>query len=131
MRPNLSRTGAAAAVLLALLAAVALALWPCAYQGIEAQDVTGGAAEQGRVCATMVEANGIGVIGVLAVPVLLAGTGLAAVLAGWRAVQWIVIVVLAAFCLLSLASVGLFYVPTAVALIVATAGGAVRRTSDP
>jgi hypothetical protein len=63
-----------------------VALCSCAYQGIEveAQPAPGGAVQQRWLCATLVEANGVDVLGVLALPVLLAGVGLVAGRAGRR-----------------------------------------------
>ena len=68
-------------LLLALAAGVGLALWPCAYQGVEAQSTPGGAGQERQQCATLVEMNGVVVLGVLALPVLLAGVGCAAMCA--------------------------------------------------
>ena len=73
---RLTRVAAFGGLLLALAAGLGLALWPCAYQGIAA---TGGANPEQQVCASVVQANGVGVLGVLALPVLLAVVGLVAV----------------------------------------------------
>jgi hypothetical protein len=113
---------------------VGLALWPCAYQGIEAQPAPGGAVQERQLCATLVEANGVDVLGVLALPVLLAGVGLVAVRTGRRGILFTVMVALVAFCLLEFASVGLFYAPAAAALVIAVSAGdrsaAPRPTAD-
>jgi cytochrome c-type biogenesis protein CcmH/NrfG len=69
------------------------------------------------------------VLGVLALPVLLAGVGLATVRAGRRGILLTVTVALVAFCLLALASVGLYYAPAAVALVIAVGGW--RPERDP
>ena len=111
MGMRLSRVAAFGGLLLALAAGLGLALWPCAYQGIEA---TGGAPEQ-QVCASVVQANGVGVLGVLALPVLLSVVGLVAARGRHR---WLLV----AFCVLALASIGLFYLPAAIALIIAVVG---------
>ena len=107
MATRLTRISATAGLLLALAAGVGLVLWPCADQGVEVQApaAVGGAVQQRQVCATLVQANGVGVLGVLALPVLLAGVGLVAVRAGRRGVLAAVVVVLVAFCVLALASV--------------------------
>jgi hypothetical protein len=66
--------------------------------------------------------NGVDVLGVLALPVLLAGVGLVAVHRRRRVLLVTVLVALVAFCLLALASVGLLYLPAAVALGIAVVG---------
>jgi hypothetical protein len=70
----------------------------------------------GQLCATLVQANGLHVLGVLAVPVLLAGAGLIAVRSGRRGLLVAVMAALLVFCLVALASVGLFYLPAVAAL---------------
>jgi hypothetical protein len=112
---RLTRVAAFGGLLLALAAGLGLALWPCAYQGIEA---TGGANPEQQVCASVVQANGVGVLGVLALAVV----GLVAVRGRHRWLLVVVMVVLVAFCVLALASIGLFYLPAAIALIIAVVG---------
>jgi hypothetical protein len=119
MPTRLTRISAAVAVLLALAAALGLALWPCAYRGSVGEPGPGGALQERSVCATLVEVHGAGALAVLALPVLLAGVGLLAVLAGRRGLLAIVTVALIAFCAAALASVGLLYLPAAGALVVA------------
>jgi len=53
--------------------------------------------------------------------------GLVAVRAGRRGILAILTVALAAFCLLALASVGMFYLPATAALIVAAVGWRQQR----
>ena len=126
MPTRVTRISATASLLPALATGLGLALWPlrCAYQGIEveAQPAPGGAVQQRQLCATLIQANGVDVLGVLALPVLLAGVGLVAVRAGRRGLLLTVMVALVAFCLLALASVGLYYAPAAVALVIAVVG---------
>jgi hypothetical protein len=122
MPTRMTRISVTTSLLLALAAGVGLALWPCAYQGVEAQSTPGGAGQERQLCATLVEMNGVDVLGVLALPVLLAGVGLATVRAGRRGILLTVTVALVAFCLLALASVGLYYAPAAVALVIAVVG---------
>jgi hypothetical protein len=64
----------------------------------------------------------VSVFGVLALPVLLAGVGLVAVRRRRRPILVAVMVALVVFCVLALASVGLFYLPAAVALVIAVVG---------
>ena len=122
MPTRVTRISTTTSLLLALAAGVGLVLWPCAYQGVEAQPAPGGAAHERQLCATLIRANGVDVVGVLALPVLLAGVGLVAVHGRRRGILATVLVALVAFCLLALASVGLFYAPAAVALVIAVVG---------
>jgi hypothetical protein len=123
---RVTRVGAICSLLLTVAAGLGLALWPCAYRGVES--VGGGGLER-QFCESLVEANGMSVLGVLALPVLLAGIGLVAVRRRRRPILVAVMVALAAFCVLALASVGLFYLPAAVALIIAVVGW--RPSSSP
>jgi len=122
MPTRVTRISATASLLLTLAAGIGLVLWPCAYQGVEAQPAPGGAVQQRQLCATLIQANGVDVLGVLTLPVLLAGVGLVAVRAGRRGILTTVMVALVAFCVLALASVGLLYLPAAAALVIAVAG---------
>ena len=89
---------------------------------------SGGGPER-QFCKSLVEANGMSVLGVLVVPVLLAGVGLVAVRRRHRGVLMVGMVALVAFCVLALASVGLFYLPAAAALVIAVVGW--RPSSSP
>jgi hypothetical protein len=79
----------------------------------------------------LIEANGVDVLGVLALPVLLTGVGLVAVRAGRRGILFTMLVALVAFCLLALASVGLLYLPAAAALVIAMIGWRQQRSAPP
>jgi hypothetical protein len=131
MPTRVTRISATTGLLLALAAGLGLVLWPCAYQGIEAQPASGGAAHERQLCATLIEANGVDVLGVLALPVLLAGVGLVAVRAGRRVILTTVLVALVAFCLLALASVGLLYLPAAAVLVIAVVGWRQQPNAPP
>jgi hypothetical protein len=114
--------------LLASAAGLGLALWPCAYQGVEA---AGGDTPERQFCESLVEANGVSVLALLALPVLLAGVGLAAVRWCWRPILVAVMVALVAFCVLAVASVGLFYLPAAAAVVIAVVGWRHMPTTPP
>ena len=116
---RVTRIGVICSLLLASAAGLGLALWPCAYRGVEA---AGGGVPERQFCESLVEANGVSVLGVLALPVLLAGVGLAAVGRRWRSILVTVMAAMVAFCVLAAASVGLFYLPAAVALVIAVVG---------
>jgi hypothetical protein len=107
---------------LALAAGLGLVLWPCAYQGAESRSTPGGVLQERQFCVGFLEANGVDALGVLALPVLLAGVGLLAVRACRRRLLVAATVALVVLCLLALASVGLLYLPAAGALVTAVVG---------
>ena len=78
-----------------------------------------------RYSATAIEANGLHVILLLLAPILLTGIALLALrlTAKSQAVRkvllWSPAVVLLGFCFVAIASIGMFYLPTALALLVA------------
>ena len=127
---------ASAAHLLAWAAFLWTAFWPFAYQGVSATPVQVdemgnpvGAVEREvvRHTASFLEANGAWVLGPLFIPLVLTGLALLG-LATWRgrtggiiAVLWVLTAGLLAFCLLTSLSVGVFYAPAALVLIVASA----------
>ncbi len=119
MPSRTTRVSATAGAVIALAAGLGLALWPCAYRGVEVRSGVGTLVERRQVCVTLVEQDGPGVLGLLAVPVLLSAAGVVAVRAGWRAVFWALAVAVLAFSLFGAASVGLFYLPAAAALLLA------------
>ena len=112
---------AAIGVGFAVAATLWLVLWPCFYIGVTATpmgpDGTGPRGE--RVCASLIGVNGWWVLGLLSVPVLLSVLGFLAARGGIRALVWGVLAVLLAFCVLGAFSVGLYYLPSVVALVVA------------
>jgi len=119
MPTRTTRVSATAGAVIALAAGLGLALWPCAYRGIEVRSGVGSVVERRVVCVTLVKQDGAGVLGLLAVPVLLSAASLVAVRAGWRAIFWGLAMAVLAFCLFGAASVGLFYLPAAAALLLA------------
>jgi hypothetical protein len=125
---RVTRIGAICSLLLAVAAGLGLALWPCAYRGVEA---AGGGGPERQLCASLVEANGVSVLGVLALPVLLAFVGLAAVRWCWRPFLVAVMAALVAFCVLAVGSVGLFYLPAAAAVVIAVVGWRHMPTTPP
>ena len=86
--------------------------------------------------ATLIEVNGVWVLLLLAIPVLLTGFGLAAAIypriprALRLSILWCLAVGALIFCLMGLLSIGLLYLPVALALIVAaTASLGAQRSS--
>lgn len=103
---------AALAAMLAVVAAVGLASWPCAYSG---ESITGSPAGSTRTstCSSIIEVNGAGVLVVLAVPVVLASLAVVAAWLGAKTFGWAVATVLALFSLAAGFTVGLFFLPAA------------------
>ena len=75
---------------------------------------------------TLIEANGWPAVVALLIPILLTGLALVLVYATsrWRLVRkamlWMLAVVLLGLCALAILSIGLYYIPAAVALLVGT-----------
>lgn len=109
---------ALAAVLLAVGAGLLLALYPV-YQGVGETASSSGAVTSSSDSATLVGENGTWVILLLCIPVALAALGLVASLWGRRVLLWVSAVVLLGFVILGGLSIGLFYFPAALALLVA------------
>ncbi len=131
---------------LAWVAFLWLAFWPYSYQGVSATpvqvDELGNPvgeleSEVVRYSASVVEVNGVGVLLPLFIPVAVTGVALIALLA-WRdngtlrtILLWILTVALLGFCVLGYLSIGIMYVPAAIAMAVATvlqSVGRARRT---
>ena len=97
------------------------------YQGVSVTPSMPGepAGETTRHTHTLVEANGLWVLWLLLIPVLLSGAALLAVVftgtgqARRRALLWTPALALLAFCVVGIFSIGLFYLPAALAMQVA------------
>ena len=129
-RPSSAAVASAwAAHVLAWTAGGWLAFGP-AYQGVSAGEGT-------RYTATLIEVNGLYVVLLLLVPVLLSGIAVWVVRGadggrtGRRVLLWVLAIVLLGLCALSILSIGVFYLPAALAMLVAaiagSAVGAARR----
>ena len=131
---------------LAWVAFLWLAFWPYSYQGVSATpvqvDELGNPvgdleSEVVRYSASVVEVNGVGVLLPLFIPVAATGVALIVLLA-WRddgtlrtILLWILTAALLGFCVLGYLSIGIMYVPAAIAMAVATvlqSVGRARRT---
>ena len=105
------------------------------YQGVSVTPTTPGGAETEatRYTATLVEVNGLWVIWLLTVPVLLSGLAVLAVRltdAGQlrrKVLLWVCTLPLLAFCAAAIFSIGLIYLPSALALLCAAVSGSVER----
>jgi hypothetical protein len=115
----------ATAHLLAWGAFLFLAFWPYSYQGTEATPVgpDGSGGEVVHVSASLIEVNGWGALIPLLVPVALTALGF---VVAWtwdgqnarnKFLMWTFAVLLIVFCGLALFSLGIFYLPGALALL--------------
>ena len=102
------------------------------YQGVSVTAMRAGgvASESKRLTATLTEVNGLGVLLLLLLllaPVVLTALALIATLltsvasAKRRVFLWISAILLLGFCAAGILSIGLFYLPAALALVVAAA----------
>jgi hypothetical protein len=110
------RSAAAVAIVLATIASVWLAVWPCFYTG-----TTAGPSGRSTTCSSLIAENGIWLIGYLAIPIVLTVLAFSALVARLRGVTWALAVLLFALCVLAAWSIGIFYLPSAVGLFVAAA----------
>ena len=106
------------AVLLAAGAGLLLAFSPV-YQGVREAASSSGAVTSSRDRATLVGENGAWAVVLLCVPVALAVLGLAGSVRGRSRLVWVLAGVLLGFVVLGGFSIGLFYLPAAVALLLA------------
>ena len=117
------------------------ALWLAArtsYQGASVTLVTPGdvAGETTGVTATLIEVNGLRVLSLLLAPVALTALALLAVLltdageARRKVLLWASAVLLLGFCAVGSFSIGLFYLPAAIALAFSAVLGSRGRGAD-
>ena len=107
------------------------------YQGVQVTPTLPGepAGEATRYTSTLLEANGLWVLWLLFIPIVLTGLVLLAIRfthpgqVRRRVMLWPPAVVLLAFCAVAIASIGMLYLPTALALLVAAIAGSLD--SDP
>ena len=108
------------------------------YQGVSGTSSVPGepAGEVTRHTATLVEVNGLYVLWLLLIPVLLSGLALLVIRltdagqARRKALLWISALALLALCLVGILSIGLFYLPTAMALLVAAVADSLNGSAD-
>ena len=107
---------AAMSLVLAGAASVWLAAWPCAYEG-QTATMPGDASAEVHTCSSLVDVNGTWVLWLLAVPIALTVAGFIASRSGVRWAAIAVALVYLMLCLVSFASIGLLYLPSAIALV--------------
>ena len=107
---------ALAALLLAIVAGLFLAFYPV-YQGVSATGSSSGVVTSSSESGTLITVNGLWVLVPLCIPIVLAALGLIAVARRRRALVWVLGGVLLGFVVLSGFTIGLFYLPAAIALL--------------
>ena len=108
------------------------------YRGVSVTPSMPGepAGEVTRHTATLVEVNGLYVLWLLLIPILFSGLTLLVIrftdagLARRKALLWISALALLALCLVGILSIGLFYLPTAMALLVAAVADSLNGSAD-
>ena len=108
------------------------------YQGVSVTATSTGepAGEVTRHTATLVEVNGLYVLWLLLIPILFSGLTLLVISftdagqARRKALLWISALALLALCLVGILSIGLFYLPTAMALLVAAVADSLNGSAD-
>lgn len=115
------------AAVLSVVAATAVGLWqalnPCIYRGVRSVPGGPGSSSENFCAGSLVEVNGAGVLVVLAVPVLLTAVAYFALKRGARLIAGITTGSLLGFCGLSLATIGLLYLPSLLLIAVALMTG--------
>jgi len=129
VRNKVSQFLAGASVLLALGAALFLALWPYYYRG-ESVSVDGRIIE--RTHASLIEENGVEVLPLLLLPMALS-------LSAWlllflknqwtKVFMWAAAILLLVFSFFTGLTVGAFYLPAALALLLAALAATWRRVA--
>lgn len=118
---------AGVSLLLTNAALLFLAFWPYSYKGT-AVSTDGGVVDE--TSASLIEQNGMGVLVWLIIPVVLCLVAFLVTLSrirGGKVIMWAMAVLLLLFGLVSILSIGAFYLPAALALIIAAA---TAKTSD-
>ncbi|MCH8351562.1 MAG: hypothetical protein IIB29_15010 [Chloroflexi bacterium] len=108
------------------------------YQGVSVTAVTPGdvATEPTRFTQTLIGANGLRVLLFLLTPVVLTGLALLTALlthagqARRKVLLWVPTVLLLGFCALGIWTIGLFYLPAALALVFSAVLGTLSRVAE-
>ena len=120
-RNRIAKGLAGVSLLLANAALLFLAFWPYSYKGT-AVSTDGGVVDE--TSASLIEQNGMGVLVWLIIPVVLCLVAFLVTLSrirGGKVIMWAMAVLLLLFGLVSILSIGAFYLPAALALIIAAA----------
>lgn len=120
-RNRIAKGLAGVSLLLANAALLFLAFWPYSYKGTA---VSTDGRVLGETSASLIEENGMGVLVWLIIPVvpcLVAFLVTLSRIRGGRVIMWTMAVLLLLFGFVSILSIGAFYLPAALALIIAAA----------
>jgi hypothetical protein len=120
MRTNVSAWAAAVGLVLAIAAGVWLAAYPDFYQGASSSVSSSGVVTTTQTSASLVEENGVWVIGLLCVPVALTALALYFAVRRRRVLLWLSGLVLLGFVVVSGFTIGMWYVPAALAVLIAS-----------
>lgn len=130
-----ARIVASISVALALIAAAFLAFAPCSIRGERAMSSVGSdpaapsITRTETICSSLIESQGASVTVFLAVPVLLAAGGYTAARMRSRTLLWVNTAILLLLSVLTGFSVGIFFLPSAGALMAAAALSTAARGS--
>lgn len=136
---NRARLGIASVALAHFLAwAVSLyfAFYPCVYQGTTVTTQTGITISESGCSGSLVTVNGLRVLLVLAVPVAITGLGLFAMISNivtygvTRILLWASGISMVLICLMGALSVGVLYIPAAIAMMVSAIAGPLITEAD-
>ncbi len=120
-RNRIAKGLAGVSLLLASAALLFLAFWPYSYQS-QTMSADGGVVDESS--ASLIEENGMGVLVWLIIPVVMCLVAFLATLSrirGGKVIIWAMAILLLLFGLVSIFSIGAFYLPAALALIIAAA----------
>ncbi len=120
-RNRIAKGLAGVSLLLANAALLFLAFWPYSYQS-QTMSADGGVVDE--TSASLIEENGMGVLVWLIIPVIMCLVAFLVTLSrirGGKVILWAMAVLLLLFGLVSIFSIGAFYLPAALALIIAAA----------
>ena len=120
MRAGVSTWAAAVGLVLAVAAGVWLAAAPDFYQGSSTAVSSSGVVTTTSSSASLIEENGVWVVGLLCVPVALAALGLYCAIRGRRVLLWVSGLLLIGFVVVSGFTIGMWYAPAALALLIAS-----------
>ena len=135
-RARLAIAAAALAHFLAWAVSLYFAFYPCVYEGTTVTTQTGITISESGCSGSLVTVNGLRVLLVLVVPVVITGLGLFAIISNvvtyqvTRILLWASGISMALICVLGALSVGVLYIPAALAMIVAAIAGPIITEND-
>jgi len=117
---RISKVAGVVAIVLSVLAAAWLAFWPCFYQGSSVKvNAQTGTTTTRTFCTSLIAENGMRVALYLAIPILITTVAVILARAGQRRPALALAFLFLGLCVLGAFSIGLFFVPAALVLLVA------------